>query len=216
MGDVARAGRTVVLVSHQLNQIRRLCHRVIWIDAASVRRDGPTHDVVSAYESAMYSPDRSQGLQRGAGTKAQFLRWEIAGAPAGHSHLLSSLDPVTVNFLIELAEPIAAGEHGIALFNAERQLMWARAAQSLALGAGVHIFSHTFPSLPLRPGAYQWQVSLWDNGEMLDIWDCIPDMTIGAETHQHYMDEWNGILNLPSRFHSQAGEATPIERTTHL
>src|SRR5258705_9190508 len=29
MGDVARAGRTVVLVSHQLNQIRRLCQRVV-------------------------------------------------------------------------------------------------------------------------------------------------------------------------------------------
>src|SRR6266436_6273993 len=28
MGEVAAAGRTVVLVSHQLNQIRRLCHRV--------------------------------------------------------------------------------------------------------------------------------------------------------------------------------------------
>ena len=32
MGDVARAGRTVILVSHQINQIRRLCHRVIWVD----------------------------------------------------------------------------------------------------------------------------------------------------------------------------------------
>src|SRR6266849_3759803 len=53
MGDVARAGRTVVLVSHQLNQIRRLCHRVIWIDAGTIREDGPTHEVTSAYESAM-------------------------------------------------------------------------------------------------------------------------------------------------------------------
>ena len=35
---------------------------------------------------------------------------------------------------------------------------------------------------------------------MLDTWDCIPEMTIGTETHQHYMDEWNGILNLPSEF----------------
>ena len=200
MGDVARAGRTVVLVSHQLNQIRRLCHRVVWIDAASVRQDGPTHEVVSAYESAMLSGEQSQGLQRDARTKAQFLRWEIAGAPASHPHLLSTLDPVTVNFVIELAEPIKGGEHGVALFNAERQLMWARAAQNLTLKAGVHVFSHTFPSLPLRPGAYQWQVSLWDNDEMLDTWDCIPEMTIGTETHQHYMDEWNGILNLPSEF----------------
>src|SRR5207245_5061184 len=30
MSDVARAGRTVVLVSHQLNQIRRLCQRALW------------------------------------------------------------------------------------------------------------------------------------------------------------------------------------------
>src|ERR1700719_161788 len=32
MGEVAKGGRTVVLVSHQLNQIRRLCHRVAWVD----------------------------------------------------------------------------------------------------------------------------------------------------------------------------------------
>jgi len=53
MGDVLRAGRTVVLVSHQLNQIRRLCQRVVWIDDGSAAQDGPTHEVVSAYESAM-------------------------------------------------------------------------------------------------------------------------------------------------------------------
>src|SRR5438105_461441 len=60
MGDVARAGRTVVLVSHQLNQIRRLCHRVVWIDAGAVRQDGPTHEVASAYESAMARGDQNE------------------------------------------------------------------------------------------------------------------------------------------------------------
>jgi lipopolysaccharide transport system ATP-binding protein len=200
MGDVARAGRTVVLVSHQLNQIRRLCHRVVWIDAASVRQDGPTHEVVAAYESAMTSGDRSSGMGRNSTASAQFLRWEIAAAPPDRAHLLSTLGPVTVNFFVELAAPIANGEHGIALFNSERQLMWARAAQQLSLDPGVHVFSHSFPSLPLRPGAYQWQVSLWDNGEMLDLWDAVPDLTIATEIHQHYMDEWNGILNLPSEF----------------
>jgi lipopolysaccharide transport system ATP-binding protein len=200
MGDVARAGRTVVLVSHQLNQIRRLCHRVVWIDTGSVRRDGPTHEVVSAYESAMLSGDRAEGLQRSADAKAQFLHWEIAESRSSLSHVLSSLGPVTVNFVVELAEPVTNGEHGVALFNAERQLMWARAAQNLNIEPGSYVFSHTFPSLPLRPGAYQWQVSLWDDGEMLDQWDCIPEMTIATEIHQHYMDEWNGILNLPSEF----------------
>src|SRR5258706_1058697 len=60
MGDVARAGRTVVLVTHQMNQIRRLCHRVVWIDAGTVRRVGPSAEIVSNYESAMARGDRSQ------------------------------------------------------------------------------------------------------------------------------------------------------------
>src|SRR6266446_4228861 len=212
MGDVARAGRTVVLVSHQLNQIRRLCHRVVWIDAASVRQDGPTHEVVSAYESAMLSGDRSQGSQRG--TKAQFLRWEITAAPVGQQHVLSALGQVTINFIVELRERVTNGELGAALFNAERQLMWAR-AEKVALGPGTHVLSFSFPSLPLRPGAYQWQVSLWDSGEMLDLWDCIPEMTIATEIHQHYMDEWNGILNLPSEFslgNKRKSDRTPANR----
>jgi lipopolysaccharide transport system ATP-binding protein len=200
MGDVARAGRTVVLVSHQLNQIRRLSHRVIWIDAGGIRRDGPTHDVVAAYESAMAFGDRSNAMPHQSSAKTQFLRWEIAGAPPDQPHLLSTLGPVTVNFVVELAQPVTNAEHGLALFNSERQLMWARAAQQLSLDPGVHVFSHSFPSLPLRPGAYQWQASLWDNSEMLDHWDCVPDMIIATEIHQHYMDEWNGILNLPSEF----------------
>src|SRR3984893_1962865 len=53
MGEVARAGRTIVLVSHQLNQIRRLCTRVIWVDNGQVKMVGGAHEVVSAYELAM-------------------------------------------------------------------------------------------------------------------------------------------------------------------
>src|SRR5262252_3052541 len=77
MGDVARAGRTVVLVSHQLNQIRRLCNRVVWVDGGLVRNVGNTHEVVSAYESAMARGDQNATQQhRGPATKGRFLKWE--------------------------------------------------------------------------------------------------------------------------------------------
>jgi hypothetical protein len=68
----------------------------------------------------------------------------------------------------------------------------------------------------MRPGAYQWQVSLWDNGDMLDSWDCVPDMTIATEIHQHHLDEWNGILNLPSRFGHQTQEEPTVERAPRI
>src|SRR6266849_9319427 len=76
MGDVARAGRTVVLVSHQLNQIRRLCHRVLWVDGGEVQRVGDSQDVVSAYEAEMSAGEPAPvGQERGARTKARFLKW---------------------------------------------------------------------------------------------------------------------------------------------
>src|SRR5467141_4818775 len=113
MGDVARAGRTVVLVSHQLNQIRRLCHRVVWIDAASVRQDGPTHEVVSTYETAMTVGYRDGGPSaRGTGSKARFVRWEIADSRGGNPQVLTTLEPVTIKIAIEINQTIRHGHHG--------------------------------------------------------------------------------------------------------
>jgi lipopolysaccharide transport system ATP-binding protein len=214
MGDVARSGRTIIFVSHQMNQIRRLCPRVVWIDAGSVRMDDASHKVLAAYESAMSAGELTQ--RAGRGMKARFLRWEIAGAKPDAPHVLTTTNPVTINFCVELAEPITRGEHGVALFNADRQLMWARAAQDLSLGPGVHVFSHSFPSLPLRPGAYQWQVSIWDNSEMLDLWDCLPEMSIATEVHQHHLDQWNGVLNIPAKFSHELAEGLGIERASHI
>src|SRR6266849_4383959 len=76
MGDVAHEGRTIVLVSHQLNQIRRLCHRVLWVDGGEVQRVGDSQDVVSAYEAEMSAGEPAPvGQERGARTKARFLKW---------------------------------------------------------------------------------------------------------------------------------------------
>jgi len=102
MGEVAKGGRTVVLVSHQLNQIRRLCERVAWVDGGTIRKLGATHEVVSAYESAMArdrslsNGDNSSGdrqAERETLTKARFLHWEIAGLNPEASHILTHLDP---------------------------------------------------------------------------------------------------------------------------
>ena len=200
MGDVARAGRTVVLVSHQLNQIRRLCHRVIWIDAASVRQDGPTHQVVSAYESAMARGEQERAQpERSSHTKGRFTKWEIVDQPEEERHTLNNLGPVTVKFTLALRQPVTRGHHGIALFNHDRQLIWGLATDGIDLPAGEHDLCYTFPMLPLRPGPYVWLVSLYDEGvEEVDAWDCLPEMNVATQVHQHPMDHWNGVLNIPS------------------
>src|SRR5229473_1270812 len=202
MGDVARAGRTVVLVSHQLNQIRRLCQRVAWVDGGSIRRTGPTHEVVSAYESAMSRGENGHGgnaAERPA-SKGRFVRWEVVEPRGEEGHILSGLGPTTVKFMVKIDEAVRAGHHGCALFNHEKELIWAWSTDDVKLEVGEHEFRYTFPMLPIRPGPYSWQVSLYDEGEQLDAWDCIPEMIIATEEYQHQSDEWNGMLNVPAEF----------------
>jgi len=201
MGDVARQGRTVVLVTHQLNQIRRLCHRVLWIDSGSVRQNGPTHEVVSAYESAMSQSDRTEDAQNASSRsfKARFSAWDILDPRCDSPHVLSSLGPVQIAFRLDVRQPISNAHHGIALFDIDRRLIWAFSTDDLSFDPGTVRLCYDFPFMPLRPGPYSWQVSLWDDEGNVDLWDAVPEMVIAAENFQHARDEWNGILNLPCR-----------------
>jgi lipopolysaccharide transport system ATP-binding protein len=52
MEDVGQQGRTVLFVSHSMPAITRLCPRTILLDGGRVLRDGPSHEVVSAYLSS--------------------------------------------------------------------------------------------------------------------------------------------------------------------
>src|SRR5271168_1359321 len=59
MQEVSKSGRTIVFVSHQMNQIRRLCGRALWIDDGQIRESGPTASVIGKYESVMASGDQA-------------------------------------------------------------------------------------------------------------------------------------------------------------
>ena len=201
MGDVARAGRTIVLVSHQLNQIRRLCQRALWVDAGEIRKNGPAQDVVSAYEAGMSGGELPPaGREWGAVVKARFVRWEIE---AGNGEPTSALDwegEVRLRFVVEVNEPLRNIHQGVALYNPARQVLWGNGIDGLSLEPGVHELTCCMPSLPIQPGVYHWRVSLYDNGERIDDWDCTPPMLVSTTPRTHRMDEFAGVLNVPSKF----------------
>jgi homopolymeric O-antigen transport system ATP-binding protein len=214
MGEVARAGRTIVFVSHQMNQIRRLCQQVIWIDGGAIRQAGATAEIVGSYEAAMSSAVAPTAADRGENVR--FLSWEILKPRSTSPHLLTSPGPVTLRFTVQVSRPVRRGHHGVALFSMDRQLMWAWAKDDVRMENGIHCLTYTFPMLPLRPGAYAWQVSLWEDKQLLELWDCLPEMNIATPVFQHPRDEWNGVLNVPCEFSIQEGEGVPIAETASL
>jgi len=197
MGDVARAGRTIILVSHQLNQIRRLCQRVVWLDGGTIRETGPTAEVIGSYEREMSSADPL--IEKGPlGGKAHFLKWWILDAEGNPKHVYSDDGKLRLQFLLKVNQPVNGLYHDIELYDRNRQLLWGNAIGSVTLDPGVYLCNHTLPHLPLRPGSYTWRATLWDGGENVADYDGVPEMQVATVPVGHPMDEKAGILNIPS------------------
>jgi len=201
MDEVTKTGRTILFVSHQMNQIRRLCRRCIWIDDGRIRCAGSMLEVVSAYEASFSTPPSSAEYHRREGTRStRFLSWRIAEPYTEESNVLDSFGSVTFEFVLGVNVDIRGGVNGIALFNSDHQLIWATSVSRLELSKGLHALRFKLPSLPLRPGVYHWQVSIWEGGHCFDQWTCVPDMIVGTKPVTHPHEEWQGLLNLPWEF----------------
>ena len=51
MRELMSGGTTVILVSHSIDQVRRLCNRVTWLEKGNVLMTGDTEEVCDAYMS---------------------------------------------------------------------------------------------------------------------------------------------------------------------
>jgi ABC-type polysaccharide/polyol phosphate transport system ATPase subunit len=49
MRDLIATARAVIIVSHDLQAVRGLCDRVLWLDQGRLRMDGPAEKVIAAY-----------------------------------------------------------------------------------------------------------------------------------------------------------------------
>jgi lipopolysaccharide transport system ATP-binding protein len=94
MGDVARAGRTVVLVSHNMGAINALCSRCVILGGGSVEFDGPTDEASARYyaESTKMeggsdlSNRKRQGNGKACFTSIMVQALSPAGEPMEHAY----------------------------------------------------------------------------------------------------------------------------------
>jgi len=213
MSDVTKTGRTIIFVSHQMNQIRRLCQRCMWIDAGRIRLSGSMLEVVSAYEASFAAVSSSGDNGRaGRNDSTRFLSWRIADPAGDEPNVLDSFGSVTFETSLAVKKDIRDGVHGIALFNSDHQLIWATSVNKLELKSGVHNLRFTLPSLPLRPGVYHWDASIWEGGRCLDRWICVPEMIVGTEPVTHPNEDWQGLLNIPWKFQLEDASESDLQQ----
>ena len=198
MQEVSRSGRTIVFVSHQMNQVRRLCERVLWFESGQIKESGPTASMIANYESA--------GLHNDAGSKEKqccFLRWTVDGKD---TVVRDGLRELTFHFHVRLREAVSQGHFGFAILSDENAVLAGWGFDNVNIPAGEQEIVARLPSLPLRPGAYGITCSIYNHGnnltggQLVEQWYALPSLVMDTLPVAHPQDRWAGALNLPAEF----------------
>ncbi|HEV3025233.1 MAG TPA: ABC transporter ATP-binding protein [Pirellulales bacterium] len=59
MQEMMAKAEIIVMVSHDLTSIARLCERAIWLDHGTIRSDGPAQQVIDAYAAHVNGPAKA-------------------------------------------------------------------------------------------------------------------------------------------------------------
>jgi homopolymeric O-antigen transport system ATP-binding protein len=178
IGEVARAGRTVIFVSHDLSSVATLCTRGFVLEQGRLAFDGAVGDAVERYLDD--APSRfADGLldtaeRSGTGElRVSFVRIADAnGRPqlyserpavvtlglAGHERVPGSHLTVSVEIVSALGEPLVTLS---SRFDPRDPL------GTVTMEDGVRLTCRV-PELPLRPGRYLLNTRLERRGELLD------------------------------------------------
>jgi lipopolysaccharide transport system ATP-binding protein len=62
MSEVGREGRTILFVSHNMQAVRQLCSRALWIEGGRIAGAGPSAEVVDAYLASVAGAEALEAL----------------------------------------------------------------------------------------------------------------------------------------------------------
>ena len=198
MGDVARGGRTVVLVSHNMAAINALCSRCIILNDGGVEFDGATDEATARYYAESLNmtggSDLSSRTREGNG-KARFTSIHIQPlSPAGdlieHAYPGCSL---SVDVTLECSARFAESNLAVIFYDSSGYRVidtnTAQKGEFVSLAAGQTARANfLLREVLLKPGKYF--VGLWLGRDTLETIDDIEHATTldfieSEETSRH-------------------------------
>ncbi|HUR55164.1 MAG TPA: ABC transporter ATP-binding protein [Gemmataceae bacterium] len=203
MTELARSGRTILFVSHNMQLIPQLCRRAVLLKRGRVERVGPSGDVTREYLSGLVEGARSGDLadkpRTGSG-KARFARAWLADDAGRPIVQFTSGDDLIVRTEIEstIAVPdvavsvILVTQHGNRVVTSWTKEVGFRAS----LAPGRQALECRFRNVTFRPGhtilAHLWLAA----GEVLDSVENAVVVDVGRAASQDHLspDEQQGVV----------------------
>jgi ABC-type polysaccharide/polyol phosphate transport system ATPase subunit len=222
MRGLVQSGKTVVLVSHDLGNVRGLCKQVLWLEKGEIRALGPTEEIVAAYlDDVNHKVATEQGARdrtetRGGSGDVRFTSAQILG-PDGHpADVFQPGEPIRIRAEYRanrrLERPIfrfaiRAPRHGVTICAADSH---ASDVPDMIEGDGV--IEATFDSPPLQPGLYSVALSILgpDGIALYDSLGVAGDFTVPATGGSNgFVVDRDDLLRIPARFEHHVAQRAP-------
>jgi lipopolysaccharide transport system ATP-binding protein len=176
MGEVARSGRTVLFVSHNMGAIINLCSSAVWLNQGEVRAYGDIHSTTNAYltNNPTNSSSAIQWHRSGTG-EAQIMNIHLWDTEGNQRESFMMGETIVVEFDIECHRPCPSFGCGLAIRNLETGLEVLELFNEDCglvlpnLDVGCYTFRVQIPNCMLYPSSYT--LTVWAgifNGALLD------------------------------------------------
>ncbi len=186
IADFKAGGSAIVLISHDLGQVKSFCDKVVWMDRGAVRAIGPAEEVVAAYQDAVARdtalrtrtdlPDRltAQGVTLRAGenwlgsqeaTLSEVALLDESGLPVER---ITSGSPLVLRASIASNGPATPAHVSVSIANSDHvQCLDVNTANDGVLLPPMEAplrVDLRLDRLDLAPGRYRISVGLWEPG----------------------------------------------------
>lgn len=148
MDSVARSGRTVIFVSHQLEFLVQLCARCLLIDKGKIVVDGPSREVIDRYVNlvrAAQSQDLRKRFDRQGEGHVRFLETWVEDMSGHRVQRLVSGEPMKIVATYEVQEG-----HQLSSLTASFAILTVRGVPIVDLGSDVSGGSEFMATIPSK------------------------------------------------------------------
>jgi ABC-type polysaccharide/polyol phosphate transport system ATPase subunit len=225
MRGLVRSGKTVILVSHDLGNVRGLCGQVLWLDRGRIRALGPTEEVVAAYlddvnrRAAAEQGARDRTETRGGSGDARFTAVQLLDAAGRPTDVYEPGQPIRIRAEYRAFRPLERPIFRFAI-RAPRQGVTICAADTAGSDVpdrvdGEGVVEATFGPPPLQPGLYSVALSILgpDGIALYDSLGVAGDFMVpAADGAGGPAVDRGDLLRVPARFeHHEPSSSRPVD-----
>lgn len=178
MKDVAGAGRTVILVSHNMAAVQHLCERAIYLKAGKLVESGPAEKVISTYLQSAGGPvaaDLAMRIDRSGNGRVRFESFALRDSQGRELSALTCGGDAIIEIQLRKKGNETINQLNVAiglddeLGTRVAQLSNDLTAQSFGdINSEVFTVRITVPRLPLKQGSYRCTLFSGIGGEVSD------------------------------------------------